>query len=137
MTKPGFDLTLGSNALKELGIVLELWTQEITLDDTSLPMRDFNKLKMRETIKRAWSMLNSIYQSMPKEPQSMLEATECLIQFLDAKYEEVCLRSVIKDDLNKHLSALEKALLLELLQEFEDLIDGTLVSGIVNQILLN
>ena len=38
MSKPGFDLILGSNTLKELGIVLDFWTREITLDDISPPM---------------------------------------------------------------------------------------------------
>ena len=42
LTKPGFDLILGSNTLKELGIVLDFRTREITLDDISLPMRDIN-----------------------------------------------------------------------------------------------
>jgi hypothetical protein len=50
MTKPGFDLVCG-NTLKELGIVLDFWTKEITLDDISLPMGDINKLKSRATIK--------------------------------------------------------------------------------------
>jgi hypothetical protein len=36
MTKPGFDLILSSNILKELGIVLDFQTKEITLDDISL-----------------------------------------------------------------------------------------------------
>jgi hypothetical protein len=53
MTKPGFDLILGSNTLKELGIALDFWTKEITLDDISLPMRDIKKLKTRATIKRS------------------------------------------------------------------------------------
>ena len=33
MDKPGFDLVLGSNTMKELGIALDFWTREITLDD--------------------------------------------------------------------------------------------------------
>jgi hypothetical protein len=44
MTTPGFDLILGGNTLKELRIVLDFWTKEITLDMISLPMRDINKL---------------------------------------------------------------------------------------------
>ena len=33
--------------MKELGIVLDFWTKEITVDDISLPMTDINKLKTR------------------------------------------------------------------------------------------
>ena len=52
LTKPGFDLILGSNTLKELGIVLDFRTREITLDDISLPMRDINKLKTIATVEQ-------------------------------------------------------------------------------------
>ena len=53
MTEPGFDLILGCNTMKELGIVLDFWTKEITVDDISLPMRDINKLKTRATVEQA------------------------------------------------------------------------------------
>ena len=69
MTKPGFDLILGSNTLKELGIVLDFRTKEITVDDISLPMRDINKLKTRATVEKAWTMNDSIYQEHPRNPR--------------------------------------------------------------------
>ena len=47
MDKPAFDLIFGSNTMKELGIVLDFQTKEITLDEISLPMRDINKLTTR------------------------------------------------------------------------------------------
>ena len=40
MSKPEFDLILGFNTMKELGIFLDFWTKEITLDEISQPMRD-------------------------------------------------------------------------------------------------
>ena len=54
MDKLGFDLILGSNTKKELGIVLDFWTKEITLDEISLPMRDINKLSTRAQIERSF-----------------------------------------------------------------------------------
>ena len=39
MSVPGFDLILGTNTLKELGIVLNFRTKEIDIDDIILPMR--------------------------------------------------------------------------------------------------
>ena len=68
MSKPGFDLILGSNTLKELGIVLDFWTKEITLDDISLPMRNIHNLQTQAATKRVWTVNNSIYQDMSKEP---------------------------------------------------------------------
>ena len=69
--------------MKELGIVLDFWTKEITVDDISLPIRDINNLKTRATVEWAWTMNKSIYQDTSKEPQSTLEATKHLIQILD------------------------------------------------------
>ncbi len=84
--KPGFYLILGRNTKKELGIVLDFWTREITLGEISLPMRDINKLSNKAQIERSWSLNNSIFQENAKEPQSTLEATKHLIHILDAKY---------------------------------------------------
>ena len=52
--KPGFDLILGSNTMKELGIVLDFWTKEITLDEISLPMKDITKLTTIAQIENSW-----------------------------------------------------------------------------------
>jgi hypothetical protein len=126
MAKPGFDIILGSDTMNELGIVLDFWTKEITLDEISLSIRNINKLETIATIEWAWTMNNSIYQSMSKEQQSTCKTTKRLIQILDAKYEKANLRSIVDDDCNKHLSAPDKASLLELLQEFEELFDEKL-----------
>ena len=53
--KPGFDIILGSNTMKELGIVLDFRTKELTLDEISLSMSDINKLSTRAQIERSWS----------------------------------------------------------------------------------
>jgi hypothetical protein len=47
MNKLWFDLILSCNTRKELGIVLDLWTKEITLDEISLPMRDIKNPRTR------------------------------------------------------------------------------------------
>ena len=62
---------------------------------------------------------------MSKEPQSTLKANKCLIQILDVKYEKADLRAIVEND-RKHLSASDQSSLLELLQDFEELFDGTL-----------
>ncbi len=76
MDKTEFDLILGSNTIKEIGIALDFWTKEITLDEISLPMRDINKLTTKAQIEKSWSLSNSISQENTKEPQSTLEATK-------------------------------------------------------------
>ena len=53
-----------------------------------------------------------------------MEATKRLIQILDAKYEKADLRAITENC--THLSDPDKQKLLELLQEFEELFDGTM-----------
>ena len=65
----------------------------------------------------------------------MLEATKCLIEILDAKYEKANLRGITKADCLNHLSATEQNKLLKLLQEFEELFDGTLGDWDCNPVL--
>lgn len=45
-TKPGIDHILGSNTLKELEVVLDFRTNEITLVKILVPMRDINNLTL-------------------------------------------------------------------------------------------
>jgi hypothetical protein len=89
-------------------------------------MRDIKNLRTRAAANIAWTVNNSFYQSMSKELQNMLEATKHLIEILDTKYEKANLRAITKEECLKHLSATEKDKLLKLLQEFEELFDGTL-----------
>ena len=118
MNKPVFDLILGCIPMKELVIVLDFWTKEIALDMISHPMRDIKDLRTRAVAAEALSMNNSTYQSMFKEPHSTLEATKCLIEILDSKYEKANLRAITKEECLNHFSATEKDKLLKLLQEF-------------------
>ena len=67
-----------------------------------------------------------IHQSMSKEPQRTLETTKCLIKILDSNYEKANLRAITKEDCLNYLSTTEKNKLLKLLQEFEELFNGTL-----------
>ena len=76
-------------------------------------------------------MNNNIYQSTPKELQSMLEATKHLIEILDAKYEKANLRAITKEDCLNHLSETKKDKLLKLLQEFEEYLMVHCLTGIV------
>ena len=44
MTKPVYDLILGCKPMKELGIVLDFGTKQVTIDEIILPMRDIISL---------------------------------------------------------------------------------------------
>ncbi len=71
MTKPVYDLTLGFNTMKELGIVLDFQTKQVTIDEIILPMRNINSLTTSK-MENAWTVNNS----MTHKPQSMHEVTK-------------------------------------------------------------
>ncbi len=100
MTKPVYDLILGCNTMKELGIVLVLdfWTRQITIDEIILPMRNFNSLASTK-IDQAWAMSNS----MAHEPVSTKNSTQRVVEILDANYEKADIQAVI-DTTGPHLS---------------------------------
>ncbi len=73
--KPWFDLILGSNNMKKIGDVSDFWTIEVTPVEISLPMRNIQKLETHAQIDKSWTVNNSIYQDMSKEPQRTLKPT--------------------------------------------------------------
>ena len=84
--------------MKEIGIVLDLRTKEITIDEIILPMRDINSLIMSK-MEWAWTVNNSLVQ----EVQSTHEATQRVVHILDANYEKADLQSVVSANCT-HLS---------------------------------
>ena len=120
MTKPVYDLILGCNTMKELGIVLDFRTKQITIDEIILPMRNINSLASTK-IDKAWAVNNS----MAHKPISTKNDTQRVVEILDANYEKADLQAVV-DAIWPHLSLQDKNKLLELLKEFEELFNGTL-----------
>ena len=53
--------------MKELGIVLDFKTKEVSLDEISLPMRDIKNLRTRAAADKAGTVNKSIYQIRSKE----------------------------------------------------------------------
>ena len=124
MTKPVYDLILECKTMKEIGIVLDFSTKEITIDQITLPMRDINSLTTLK-MERTWAVTNSMVQ----DPLSMHEATQRVVHILDAKYEKADLQSVVSTNCT-HLSLPDQNKLLELLTEFEELLMEHYVIGI-------
>ncbi len=69
MTKPVYDLIFGCKTMKELGIVLDFQTTQITIDVIILPMSNINSLASTK-IEKAWAVNNSTaHETMsPKQP---------------------------------------------------------------------
>eukprot|EP00804_Cyclotella_cryptica_P022868 CCRYP_005067-RA/>CCRYP_005067-RA protein AED:0.47 eAED:0.47 QI:0/-1/0/1/-1/1/1/0/118 len=72
-------------------------------------------------MEKAWAVNNG----MANELQSSHEATQCIVQILDANYKKAYLQSIVSTN-HTHLNLQDQNALLELLTEFEELFDGTL-----------
>ncbi len=82
-SKSQYDLILGTNTMKELGIVLEFNAKMITIDEIILPMRNINHLQ-------GASMLHvlKLNNSLAMEPKSTNDPTKGAVQILDSKYKK-------------------------------------------------
>jgi hypothetical protein len=119
-SKPQYDLILGTETMKELGIILNFRDKMIIIDEIILPMRNINNLQGSNILR---ALRHNHSQAM--EPQSTQDATQCAMRILDAKYSKADLQSVIRDNC-KHLSANQQKKLLQLLEKYEWLFNGTL-----------
>jgi hypothetical protein len=117
-----YDLILGTETLKELGIVLDFKAKTMTIDEVILPMRNINHLQGAGTLRALKLNLN---HSLAMEPHSTQDTTNFVMQILDAKYKKADLQSIVRDNC-KHISADQQKKLLQLLKKYEMLFDGIL-----------
>ena len=114
---PAYDVIIGVETMCKMGIVLDFDKGVITIDGTALPMRAIQDLKDPR-------LVMSIYlESL--EPTATREATKRAVKILDANYEKANLPEVVASNCD-HLTKDHQAELLKLLQNFEELFDGTL-----------
>ncbi len=97
-SKLQYDLILGTETMKELGIILNFRYRMITIDEIILPMRIINNLQCS-------SVLRALRHnhSLAMELQSTQDTTKCATWILDSKYSKADLQSVVRDNC-KHLS---------------------------------
>jgi hypothetical protein len=92
----------------------------ITIDEVKLPMQNIKYLQGSSTLH-----VLKLNHSLAMEPQSTQDATKHVTQILDTKYQKADLHSIVRNNC-KHLSADQQKKLLQLLQKYESLFDGTL-----------
>ncbi len=119
-SKLQYDLILGTETMKVLGIVLDFKAKTITIDEIILPMRNINLLQGASTLQAL-----KLNNSLAMEPKSTLNTTKGVSQILDAKYNKADCQSIVRDNC-KHLSAKHQKKLLQLLKKYESLFKGTL-----------
>ena len=115
--KPVYDLIIGVKSLAEIGAVLDFSKQQITIDQIVLPMRPHDRLMSPKELRLQFRQ--------DLEPKSTVEATGRVERILDAKYEKADIPQTVHENC-KHLTDRQRRLLIELLESFEELFDGTL-----------
>jgi hypothetical protein len=75
------DLILGTETMKELGIVLDFKAKRITIDEIILPMRNINLLQSASTL-----CVLKLNISLAMEPKRTLDATKHVTCLLDTTY---------------------------------------------------
>jgi hypothetical protein len=118
--KPAFDLIIGAQTMTELGIILDFKEQMIPIDEIKLPMRSIDDLPSSN--KEALSYQNCTRDDEPKATEL---ATQRVVKILDVNYKKADLPELVKNNCT-NLSSSEQDKLLEVLEELEDLFDGTL-----------
>ena len=103
-----YDMIIGRDMLKDLGIDIQFSNETIDWDGHSIPFKDVDSLDAFHI----------------EEPEAVQEMTSRLGKILDNNYHTANLQEVTK--MQTHLSDSERKKLLQLLLEFEDLFDGTL-----------
>jgi hypothetical protein len=121
-TKPLlYDLIIGKQTLHDIGAVLDFKEKTITIDYILLPMRNINNLQLKPSISRAFKLNSSFAQ----KPASTRNATKCVVEILNIKYDKADLSSIVKNHC-AHLSTSHHNSLLVFLLKFKELFGGTL-----------
>jgi hypothetical protein len=79
--RPLFDLILGTNTMDELGIILNFKQKMLTIDEIELPMTSINDMSASKIYK---ALVLKDCKAVLKEPKSTEEATQHVVQILDA-----------------------------------------------------
>ena len=104
-----YDIIVGGDLLKAIGMDIKYSTMTISWGSTEVPMKPI------DATSNVFTMNDS---------KSIQQATSRLTEILDAKYEAADLSALVSQ--MSHLSNSEKEQLLNLLNKFQDLFDGTL-----------
>jgi hypothetical protein len=105
-----YDLILGRDIMRELGLTFSFLTCTTTWDENTIPMKESN-----------CSVTNSYFIH---DSPAVEDSTDRVKRILDAKYEKADLTALVKD--MTYLSKEEQASLLNLLLQHENLFNGTL-----------
>ena len=95
--EPKFDLIIGTETMKKLGIVLDFKRQMIEIDQIDLPMRKLVEIQQPKRV---------FHSFQNPEPTTTSDLTKRTVRILDAKYEKADLSAIVEKC--EHLTQPEK-----------------------------
>jgi hypothetical protein len=104
-SKQQYFLILGTETMKESGIVLDFKAKTITIDEITLPIRNSNLLQGARTL--CTLKLNN---SLAMEPKCTQGTNKCATWMLDTKYNKADLQSIVRDNCTHKRAEHEKTL---------------------------
>ena len=116
----GYDMVIGRDLLHPLGINDEFETASIRWKESVVPMKPSG---FRTDVQYNNKKFNAMF-AQTAEPKATREATERVVKILDSNYEAADLHEVVDNACS--LDSKQKGQLLALLEDFEDIFDGTL-----------
>ena len=112
----GYDMIIGRDLLTDLGIIIDFEDGYIIWDGIKSPMKHHHSVGTKE-------VAYALYENMT-EPEIIKSSNECVSRILDACYQKADLASLVRQV--KTLNKVEQLKLLNVLEKYEDLFDGTL-----------
>ncbi len=114
-----YDMIIGRDLLREMGITLDFSQHAIIWDNASILMKDYGTLenKIKQAPEFHW-------HDEAFETEALQSASERIKKILDAKYDKADLNQIVEEC--DYLNHEEQMLLLQLLKKHEHLFDGTL-----------
>ena len=95
--EPKFDLIIGTETMKKLGIVLDFKRQMIEIDQIDLPMRKLVEIQQPKRV---------FHSFQNPEPSTTSDLTKRTVRILDAKYKKADLPAIVEKC--EHLTQPEK-----------------------------
>ena len=117
----GYDMIIGRGLMVQLCLTADFKRQVLQWDGTTVHMKDSSNLLVQSDLTNR-EMREVVMQTA--EPASTWEATEQMVKILNSTYAKADIEQVFSN--TSHLNAEERTLLLSLIEDFEDLFDGTL-----------
>ena len=126
---PRYDMIIGRDLMRELGIKLDFGNDVIEYQNLTLPFTDIDELDLRDMMDEVHHATRGFteevqYATGINEPVSAAEAVDRVSKILDAKYAPVSTQQIL--DNSPHLTEEQKRTLRPILDRHATLFDGTL-----------